>query len=353
MKIFYAIQATGNGHIARAKELIPYLQKYGQVDTFLSGDNSHLQPGFDITYRSKGLSFLYNAEGGIDYKKTIRQMQFKRAWKEALDLPIHKYDIIINDFESITSLASKMKNKTSIGVGHQYSFLSRKVPKPKFKSFMGEMVLQHFAPTNQRIGLHFLAYDNFILPPVIKEQIKMAKISNMGHITVYLSQYSALAIREALSKCPQYQFQVFTQFVTQEITEGNITYLPIDNKRFAKSMCAASGIITGGGFETPAEALYMQKPLIVIPIQGQYEQKCNTEAIKQIGGRSMNSIKEINSEMLTDWLHQCRYKETFNAISNQFLTEKIIQMAFSGEVKPNNLIQRGFSTFMKNKLSWE
>ena len=32
MKIFYAIQATGNGHISRAIQLYPYLQKFGEVD---------------------------------------------------------------------------------------------------------------------------------------------------------------------------------------------------------------------------------------------------------------------------------------------------------------------------------
>ncbi len=42
MKIFYAIQATGNGHISRAMELLPYLQRYGTVDIFLSGANSTL-----------------------------------------------------------------------------------------------------------------------------------------------------------------------------------------------------------------------------------------------------------------------------------------------------------------------
>jgi len=37
MKILYAVQATGNGHIARAIEMMPHLQKYGEVDVFLSG----------------------------------------------------------------------------------------------------------------------------------------------------------------------------------------------------------------------------------------------------------------------------------------------------------------------------
>ncbi|MDB5211569.1 MAG: glycosyl transferase, partial [Sediminibacterium sp.] len=43
MKIMYSIQATGNGHIARAAELVPYLSRYGKVDIFLSGSNSSLE----------------------------------------------------------------------------------------------------------------------------------------------------------------------------------------------------------------------------------------------------------------------------------------------------------------------
>ena len=59
MKIFYAIQATGNGHISRAMELLPYLQHYGEVDLFLSGSNSTLDLSAPIKFRSKGLSLFY------------------------------------------------------------------------------------------------------------------------------------------------------------------------------------------------------------------------------------------------------------------------------------------------------
>ena len=67
MKIFYAVQATGNGHISRAMTLLPYLQQYGTVDIFLSGDNSNLQLDAPIKYRSKGISLYYNCKGGLDY----------------------------------------------------------------------------------------------------------------------------------------------------------------------------------------------------------------------------------------------------------------------------------------------
>ena len=63
MKIFYAVQATGNGHISRAAELVPLLQKYGEVDVFLSGSNYSLKSNLPIDYRSKGLSLVYNNRG--------------------------------------------------------------------------------------------------------------------------------------------------------------------------------------------------------------------------------------------------------------------------------------------------
>jgi len=43
-----------------------------------------------------------------------------------------------------------------------------------------------------------------------------------------------------------------------------------------------SGVITGGGFETVAEALYLNKRVLTIPIKGQYEQECNAEAASRI-----------------------------------------------------------------------
>ena len=59
MKIFYAVQATGNGHISRAMELLPYLERYGQVDIFLSGANNSLPGRFGPVSKQGAEPFLY------------------------------------------------------------------------------------------------------------------------------------------------------------------------------------------------------------------------------------------------------------------------------------------------------
>ena len=59
--------------------------------------------------------------------------------------------------------------------------------------------------------------------------------------------------------------------------------MPISNEGFTKSMIESAGVITGAGFETPAEALYLGKKLLCLPIRGQYEQLCNAAALKELG----------------------------------------------------------------------
>ena len=102
MKIFYAVQATGNGHVSRAMEILPYLNKYGDVDIFLSGTNAQLGMGLPVVYRSKGLSLDYNKKGELDYWKIAKKLKPLMLVKDAIKLPLHEYDLILNDFGRVS-----------------------------------------------------------------------------------------------------------------------------------------------------------------------------------------------------------------------------------------------------------
>jgi len=88
MKIFYAIQATGNGHISRAMQLYPYLQKFGEVDFFMSGSNASLAIDLPVKFKSAGCSLFYSACGGLDYWKIAKNVSPLQMIKEAKALPI-------------------------------------------------------------------------------------------------------------------------------------------------------------------------------------------------------------------------------------------------------------------------
>ncbi len=282
---------------------MPYLQQYGEVDVFLSGNNSDLEVELPVKFRSRGLSLYYHKHGGLNYWKILRELRLRRVFSFASQLPLEDYDIIINDFESLTAYACRIKKLPSINFGHQASFQSNKVPRPWKKDFVGELILKKYAVASTYVGLHFKQYDDFIFNPVIKEAILKADPKDNGYITVYLSHYADEVVAQQLRKITGQRFEIFSKKIRTKAVAGNITYLPVSNNTFNKSLVNCTGIITGAGFETPAEALYLAKRLLCLPIKGQYEQYCNAEALKNFNVPVICSITERFNEEITQWLN--------------------------------------------------
>jgi uncharacterized protein (TIGR00661 family) len=303
MKIFYAIQATGNGHISRAIQLYPYLQKFGTVDFFLSGNNATLPVDLPVKYKSKGCSLLYSQCGGLDYLAIAKNIKPLQMYKDAKNLPLKQYDVIINDFDSVTALACKLQKVSSVQFGHQASFISALTPRPEKRNFLGETIFKHYAPAPKYIGLHFEKYDSFIHPPIIKNEILKSEPIDLQHITVYLPSFDKNCLEKAFRKLPEQEFHWFLSEIKEKYSVGNITYYPVNQAYFNESLITCHGIITGGGFETPAEALYLRKKVLSIPILNHYEQECNAAALSKLG---VEVVREVGKEfelIIANWLN--------------------------------------------------
>ena len=303
MKIFYAIQATGNGHISRAVQLYPYLKKFGTVDFFMSGNNASLNVDIPIKYKSKGCSLHYSKCGGLDYWEIAKNIKPLQMYRDAKALPLSDYDVVINDFDSITSLACKIQKVKSVQFGHQASFMSNLTPRPEKNNIMGELVLKHYAPAPKYIGLHFKQYDSFIHPPIIKDEIFQAKPRDLNHISVYLPSFDRDCLEKAFHKAKGIEFQWFLNDSKEIRKEGNITYFPVNQKFFNESLINCHGILTGGGFETPAEALFLNKKILSIPIKNHYEQECNAAALKLLGVPVLNKVGDDFHIEIENWLN--------------------------------------------------
>ena len=351
LKILYAVQATGNGHIARAMQLVPYLQEYGEVDVFLSGSNSNLNAALPIKYRSKGLSLFYGNKGGLDYLRMWKELNLGSLWKEAHELPVEKYDLVINDFESITSLACKLKKVKSINFGHQASFMSDKTPKPSKNDFIGEWILKHYATATNNIGLHFESYDDFIYSPIIKDNIIKAQPTDKGHVAVYLAHYSDEVIINALNKCADIPFQVFSKSVSGIEQKGNVSLIPISNEGFNNSMISAAGVITGAGFETPAEALYLGKKLLCLPIRGQYEQLCNAAALERFRVPIIDKIDDQFTSTMYQWFSGLHPRPLALTKSTQDIVDIVIEKGLSQKVVNQSQEEYFFTPHHHNSLS--
>jgi uncharacterized protein (TIGR00661 family) len=196
-----------------------------------------------------------------------------------------------------------MQKVHSVQFGHQASFQSVHTPRPATKSLMGEMILKHYAPSPKNIGLHFDKYDEFIFPPVIKDEIVNADPKNKGHITVYLPSFQQDCLEKAFNRLPNLSFHWFLNDIQTKYTDKNITYYPVNQAYFNKSLINCEGIITGGGFETPSEALYLGKKILSIPIRKHYEQECNAAALKKLGVPVLYEVGNDFDLIIDNWLN--------------------------------------------------
>jgi len=299
----YAIQGTGNGHISRAKDIIPILQQQGELDILVSGTQADIRLPYNITYDFKGLSFIFGKKGGIDILDTYKKADFKRLLKEIYCLPVEKYDIIINDFEPVSAWACYIKNKPCIALSHQSAVLNKNAPQPKMIDLPGRSVLKNYAPSTIQYGFHFKVYDKNIFTPVIRNEVRAMQLQNKKYYTVYLPAYADERIIKVLGEFKNIEWQVFSKHNKSPMKQKNISVYPISNEAFIKSMAAAEGVLCGAGFETPAEALFMQKKLMVIPMKGQYEQQCNAAALKDMGVPVIKSLKKKHADAIRTWLN--------------------------------------------------
>jgi uncharacterized protein (TIGR00661 family) len=307
MKILYAIQGTGNGHLSRAREIIPILQKKGELDLLISGTQADVDLPYPVKFRFKGLCFIFGKKGGIDIMATYRKSNLKRFYKEIKSLPVENYDLVISDFEPVSAWACRRKHKPCVGLSHQSAVIHKNAPRPEKKDLLGKSILLNYAPVSAAYGFHFENYSEEIFTPVIRSEIRNPFPETKPHYTVYLPAYADKRIIRVLSAIKDIEWQVFSKHSKETYRKENLFIRPIENDAFIESLISCTGVLCGAGFETPAEALYLKKKLLVIPMKGQYEQQCNAAALAGLGVPVLKSLKEKHQDKIKSWTRNPQY----------------------------------------------
>jgi uncharacterized protein (TIGR00661 family) len=302
MKILYGIQGTGNGHISRAIEIIPYLQKWGHTDILISGLDNDIDLPFDVKYRNKGLGYIFGSNGGIDFMNTYLKNKLKRFYNEIKELPVEEYDLVISDFEPVTAWACYIKNKPCIGLSNQVVVMAVNTPQPKKVDPIGKLILKNYCPVTTGYGFHYRKYNEDIFTPILRKEVRDLTITTEDFYLVYLPSYNDRKIIKTLNRHIHTNWRVFSKHAKKSYKVDNVEVMPINKEKFLFNMASCSGILCNAGFTTTSEALFLKKKLIVIPMKGQFEQKCNAMALRQMGVPVLKSLKPRHHSKIAAWL---------------------------------------------------
>ena len=301
MKILYGVQGTGNGHIARARAMSQSLSEHGfEVDFLFTGRAEDKYFSMDVfgEYQTrKGLSFITQG-GKVDYWQTALKNNLWRFWQDVQSLDLTSYDLVLNDFEPVSAWAAKQQNVPIISISHQNAF-RYSVPLVG-ASWIDKQVINHFAPADHHIGLHWYHFDQPILPPIIHTQ--RTSYEPEPFILVYLPFENIDDITDLLLRFTSQQFVCFHPEVMEENQVDNIDFSPLSLDKFQSSLARCNGVIANGGFELPSEALTLGKKLLLKPLSGQFEQVSNVATLEELGLASSMDI--LDAAVVRRWLDE-------------------------------------------------
>ncbi|TXS93824.1 hypothetical protein FV139_09315 [Parahaliea maris] len=300
MRILYGVQATGQGHISRARAMARALAPLDvEVDWLFTGrprDRLFDMEPFGTFAHRRGLTFATRS-GGISYLGTVVGNNLFEFLRDARSLRLGGYDAIVTDFEPVSAWAGHLAGIRTIGIGHQYAFGSG--TPVSGGNMLSRFIMRHFAPVDVPLGLHWHPYGNNVLPPIL--DLPDQPRQQDDHVLVYLPFEDQAEVTRWLQQFPQQRFRQYAAGLACE-EAGNVLLHPTSISAFKRDLASSRAVICNSGFELISECLQWRKPVLTKPLAGQMEQLSNAKALAQL--RYARVIHSLCSDALADWLQR-------------------------------------------------
>jgi uncharacterized protein (TIGR00661 family) len=179
-----------------------------------------------------------------------------------------------------------------IGAERQDYLIAREVTRSMVPGAVEYLVTTFFEAPLKRGG-------TVLVPPIVRPEIVAAEPVRGDHLVVYSGGEPALieALRSSGMPCRVYGMRGGPE---EDQVDGNLEYRPRSNEGFVEDLRTARGVVTGGGFSLLSEAVYLGKPVLAMPLHGQFEQMMNARYLAREGYGSC--APEVTPEVLDGFL---------------------------------------------------
>jgi uncharacterized protein (TIGR00661 family) len=305
-RFIFTVQGEGRGHLTQAISLTQIAREAGHkvVGYAVGSFEGRKIPTFFadfigetpiIQYESPSIN--YGKGKSVQLGKTAMQAftKFGTYWKSATQLGEFieelQPDGIVNFYESITGLYN-LKSGAKIpcmSIGHQYLLLSE-----HFESIPEKALDRYLLNLNTRItaigsrkllGLSFRELPNdtkrniIAVPPLLRQEVKSIQAQAGERWLAYLTHYRlADEIMAWSNQNPEVKLDCFWDNPTRKSEypySDSLTFHPIDAEKYLDKMTHCAGLISTAGFESVAEAMYLGKPVMMVPVPNHIEQMIN------------------------------------------------------------------------------
>jgi uncharacterized protein (TIGR00661 family) len=313
MRIAFVVQGEGRGHMTQALAMKAMLERNGhQIVGVLVGQSSVRSiPNFFLDKLGKvptvfpSPNFITDAsQKGIRVGYSIwKNLGLAGRFIKSLHIiekQLIKWDaeLVINFYEPLMGLYSFLgfKKIPMVAIAHQYVYLHKAFQFPKAGA-MQRRALTTFTKITSAGALMKLAISLYpmvgkvegieIVPPLLRSQLFALQPRQGDYYLVYLLNTGYIdEILDFHRKYPKVKLHCFTdrkEVRDEMVIDDTLTFHQLSDEKFLRLMAGARGLVSTAGFESIAEAMYLGKPCLMVPVQGHWEQMSNALDAVKIG----------------------------------------------------------------------
>lgn len=343
MRYLFIVQGEGRGHMTQAITLSSMLRRNGHevCEVLLAKCENREIPSFFKARIGAPIQvydtpcFLYsknkkrvNITKSLFYNMTpkrvtkyLKSMEFIHQRIEEL-----KPDVVINFYELLAGLTNlRYRDETpTITIGHQYLMKHPDYEHGKGDDqgilFLRIHALMCGLGATKTLALSFYPMRDVykehlaVVPPLLRDEVLQLSPTKGDYILGYMLNHGyAEEVSEWSKQHPDKELHFFWDKPDEPETSAltpSLTMHAINDQQFIEYMAGCGGYITTAGFESVCEAMYLEKPLMLIPAH--CEQEVNAkDAVAVYGGAISESfdIDRLLEQMDSGKTHSGEFRE--------------------------------------------
>jgi uncharacterized protein (TIGR00661 family) len=306
MKFLFVVQGEGRGHMTQALSLKRILEKNGHEICAVAVGKSQARTipqffrdrigvplfSFDSPNFKTGPDRRDISLAGTVLENLLRMPLFARSMKQLhRAIRLHKPDMVVNFFEILIALYGAFSHSAPrmVCIGHQYLMLHPKFVFPSLNPLTKWGMLLYVRlcamGSGLRLALSFRkmpdveSHKLVVVPPLLRGELKALNPVTEDFILVYvLNDGYADDLAQKQCRCPEVKICGFwDRRGAPKVTQvgENLVFHQLDDVGFLDAMSRCRGLMCTAGFESVCEAMYLGKPVYMMPAGRQIEQQCN------------------------------------------------------------------------------
>src|SRR5512140_1193835 len=322
MKILYGVVGEGMGHATRSTVVIEHLLSRGhEVHIVASGRaKDFLHTRFPNVHGIWGYTIAYEANEVRNWQTIVQNLkgaisgwpQNIRAYFELVEQ--FRPDVVVSDFETFSWMFAKSHNLPLVSLDNMQIINRCRHDPELLNGFEADYQIANGIVKAKLAGaFHYIITTFFypevrkarttLVPPVLRPEILAARREEGEHLVVYQTSTTNQALMEALahSGVPCRIYGVRRELREDQV-EGNLTFRPFSERGFIDDLRTSRAVISGGGFTLLSEAVYLHKPILSVPMGGQFEQILNARYLERLGYGMY--AREVTPDILADFLQR-------------------------------------------------